>query len=415
MQAEAGLGSEPNILPAERRSARWPWFLDPRIAITRRLLDRIGQGRVVVTAPGGVRLVGEGAPGEDAALNLHNWRPLLRVLAGSDIGFAQAVIDGDCSSPDLVGLLRLFDRNISALGGAASSFGPARWLQRLAHLAQANTRRGAARNIMAHYDLGNAFFEAWLDPSMSYSSAIYADSAETLEAAQARKHNRIVELLGLQGGERVLELGCGWGGLAERLVGAGVGSLDALTISPSQAEYARGRLAALPAARVLQQDYRDAGGTYDRIVSIEMCEAVGEAYLPLYFQRIARGLNAGGRAVIQTISIADKRFAGYRSNADFIQRYIFPGGFLPSEQLLRDCISRARLRLAHAETFGQSYALTLAEWRRRFHANWSRIAALGFDARFRRLWDYYLCYCEAGFREGTVDVGLYVLEPASAG
>ena len=139
-----------------------------------------------------------------------------------------------------------------------------------------------------------------------------------------------------------------------------------------------------------------------------MCEAVGEAYLPLYFQTIARGLNAGGRAVIQTISIADKRFAAYRANPDFIQRYIFPGGFLPSEALLRDCVSRARLRLAHAETFGLSYALTLAEWRRRFHANWARIAALGFDARFRRLWDYYLCYCEAGFREGTVDVGLYV-------
>ena len=406
------MGSEPQILAAERPSPRWPWFLDPRIGVTRRLLDRIGQGRLVVTAPGGVRLVGEGAPGEDAALNLHNWRALLRVLAGSDIGFAQAVIDGDCSSQDLVALLRLFDRNISALGTAANLFGPSRWLQRLAYLAQANTRRGAARNIMAHYDLGNAFFEAWLDPSMSYSSAIYDDGADTLETAQARKNDRIVELLRLQGGESALELGCGWGGLAARLVAAGVGSIDALTISPSQAEYARRRLAPLPAARVLLQDYRDAGGTYDRIVSIEMCEAVGEAYLPLYFQRIARGLSAGGRAVIQTISIADKRFATYRANADFIQRFIFPGGFLPSDEFIRDCVSRARLRLAHAENFGLSYALTLAEWRRRFHANWARIAALGFDARFRRLWDYYLCYCEAGFREGTVDVGLYVLEPA---
>jgi cyclopropane-fatty-acyl-phospholipid synthase len=411
-RAEVGLGSEPNILAVERPTARWPGFLDPRIGVARRLLHRIGHGRLAVTAPGGVRLVGESAAGEDAALNLHNWRALLRVLTGGDIGFAQAVIDGDCSSPDLVALLRLFDRNISALGVAANPIGPSRWLQRLAYLAQANTRRGAARNIMAHYDLGNAFFEAWLDPSMSYSSAIYADSADTLETAQARKHDRIVELLRLKGGERALELGCGWGGLAARLIAAGVGSVDALTISPSQAEYARGRLAALPSARVLLQDYRDAGGTYDRIVSIEMCEAVGEAYLPLYFQTIARGLKAGGRAVIQTISIADKRFASYRANADFIQRFIFPGGFLPSDALIRDCVSRARLRLAHAETFGLSYALTLAEWRRRFHANWTRIAALGFDARFRRLWDYYLCYCEAGFREGTVDVGLYVLEPA---
>ena len=412
-QAEVGLGSEPNILAAERPSARRPWLFDPRVGVTRRLIDRIGQGRLVVTTPGGARLVGEGAPGEDAALNLHNWRALLRVLIASDIGFAQAVIDGDCSSPDLLSLLRLFDRNVSALGIAGSLFGPARWMQRLAYLAQANTRRGSARNIMAHYDLGNAFFEAWLDPSMSYSSAIYSDG-DTLETAQARKNDRIVELLRLQGGERALELGCGWGGLAARLAASGVGSIDALTISPSQAEYARQRLASLPSARVLLQDYRDAGGTYDRIISIEMCEAVGEAYLPLYFQTIARALRAGGRAVIQTISIADKRFGAYRANADFIQRYIFPGGFLPSDEFLRDCVSRARLRLTHAETFGHSYALTLAEWRRRFHGNWTRIAALGFDPRFRRLWDYYLCYCEAGFREGTVDVGLYVLEPASA-
>jgi cyclopropane-fatty-acyl-phospholipid synthase len=410
---EVGLGSEPQIsLPAERRSARPTWFSDPRVALMRQLLSRIGHGRLLVTTPGGERLVGDGAGGGEAVLHMHSWRALYRVLAGSDIGFAQAMVDGDCSSPDLVALLRLFERNVAALGIAASPFGPARWLQRLFHLSKPNTRGGSARNIMAHYDLGNDFFAAWLDPSMSYSSGVYADEEDTLEAAQARKTERIIELLRLQDGQSVLEIGCGWGALAGRLARAGVGSIDALTISPAQAAYARDRLSAPGPARVLLRDYREVDETYDRIVSIEMCEAVGETFLPLYFQTLARALKTGGRAVIQAITISDARFAAYRDNADFIQRFIFPGGFLPSEALLRECVGGARLKLAHAETFGLSYALTLAEWRRRFHANWGRIAALGFDLRFRRLWDYYLCYCEAGFRQGLVDVGLYALEPA---
>ena len=407
---------EPNLsLLAQARPTRSEWFADPRVGIARRLLNRIARGRLLVTTPAGERLVGEGEPGGDAALVLHNWRALYRVLCASDIGFAQSVVDGDCSSPDLVAVLRLCDRNMAALAGAATPVGPARWLQRLALAARANTRQGSSRNIMAHYDLGNEFFAAWLDRSMSYSSAIFADEADTLEAAQARKTDRIVALLKLRGGERALEIGCGWGGLAGRLADAGVGALDALTISPAQADYARGYLAATgrgSRARVALKDYRDIDATYDRIVSIEMCEAVGEAFLPLYFETLARSLKAGGRAVIQAITISDERFASYRDNADFIQRFVFPGGFLPSETLLRDCATRAKLKLAHAETFGLSYALTLAEWRRRFHANWTRIAALGFDAQFRRLWDYYLCYCEAGFREGTINVGLYALEPA---
>jgi cyclopropane-fatty-acyl-phospholipid synthase len=304
---------------------------------------------------------------------------------------------------------------MTALGGAATNFGPARWLLRLVHAARANTRRGSARNIFAHYDLGNAFFALWLDASMSYSSAIYADEAETLEAAQARKLDRIVELLDLSGAERALEIGCGWGGLAARLAETGVASLDALTISPAQAAYARDLLAQRGLAdrvAVALKDYRDIEGAYDRIVSIEMCEAVGEKFLPLYFATLARALKAGGRAVIQAITISDARLPSYRASPDFIQRFVFPGGFLPSPTLLREQIARAGLKLAHAETFGHSYALTLAEWRRRFHLNWPRLAALGYDARFRRLWDYYLCYCEAGFREDTIDVGLYVLTPA---
>ena len=397
-------------LLAQRDARRRDWFFDPRVTLVRRLLGRIAQGRLTVVTPNGQRLVGEGSDGGEALLHLHNWRPLARVLGASDIGFAQSVIDGDCSSPDLAALLRLFDRNMEALGGAGAAFGPARWLSRFAHAARANTRTGSARNIMAHYDLGNAFFAEWLDPSMSYSSAIYAEETEPLESAQRRKLDRIAELLRLGGGERALEIGCGWGALAARLAQAGLSEIDALTISPAQADYARDVVG--DGARVLLRDYRDIDETYDRIVSIEMCEAVGEAYLPLYFETLARALRRGGRAVIQVITISEARFACYRGGADFIQQFVFPGGFLPSEALLTQSIQRAKLKLAGAETFGLSYAYTLAEWRRRFHAAWPRIAALGFDARFRRLWDYYLCYCEAGFREGTVDVGLYVLEPA---
>ncbi len=405
------MGSEPQMsMLASTQARRRDWSLDPRVALLRRLLGRITQGRLTVTTPAGERLHGAGTTGEEAVLHLHNWRPLARVLSGSDIGFARAVIDGDCTSPDWVSLLALFDRNMAALGGAGAAFGPARWLLRLGQAVRANTRTGSARNIMAHYDLGNAFFAQWLDASMSYSSAIYAREDESLEAAQRRKFDRIVELLRLEGGERALEIGCGWGALAARLAQAGLSEIDALTISPAQAEYARGVVG--PRVRVQLQDYRDINETYDRIVSIEMCEAVGEAYLPAYFETLARALRRGGRAVIQAITISPARFANYRSGSDFIQQFVFPGGFLPSEAFLRECVARAQLKLVNAETFGLSYAYTLAEWRRRFHAAWPAIAQLGFDARFRRLWDYYLCYCEAGFREGTVDVGLYVLERA---
>ncbi len=393
-----------------RQSARRDWFLDPRLALARRLVSRIAVGRLTLTTPGGERIVAEGAPGEEATLHLHKWRAMSRVLTGSDIGFARAVIDGDCSSPDAVALLRLLDRNVAALGSAATNYGPARWWQKLAHSRRANTRTGSSRNILDHYDLGNAFFACWLDPSMNYSSGVYASDDETLETAQARKMDRVAELLRLSDGERVLEIGCGWGSMARRLMEAGAGAFDAITLSPSQAAHAREVLTGFD-AEVHIQDYRDLSGVYDRVVSIEMCEAVGEAFLPLYFETLARSLRAGGRAVIQAITISDARFPAYRDTADFIQRYVFPGGFLPSDSLLRECAERAGLRVTGAETFGHSYALTLAEWRRRFHANWGRIAALGFDARFRRLWDYYLCYCEAGFRERTINVGLYTLEP----
>ncbi|MDE1997287.1 MAG: class I SAM-dependent methyltransferase [Rhizobiaceae bacterium] len=286
---------------------------------------------------------------------------------------------------------------------------------RLRHAFNANTKRGSRKNIEAHYDLGNDFYRQWLDPSMLYSSAIWDETTPTLEAAQARKLERIREKLGLSGGETVLEIGCGWGALAADLAVEAKARVTGITLSTSQLAWAKAK--ALESGKsddidLRLQDYRDTEGKFDRIVSIEMFEAVGEAYWPGYFQMLKRCLNDAGSAVLQIISIEEKRFEDYRHGTDFIQKYIFPGGFLPSDSALRIEIAKAGLVLKEVEHFGRSYARTLAEWRHRFRTHWPAIAALGFDERFRRLWDYYLCYCEAGFEEGSINVGLYTIEHA---
>ena len=242
-----------------------------------------------------------------------------------------------------------------------------------------------------------------------------AADTPNLEAAQAAKLDRIVDWLALRGGERVLEIGCGWGALATRLAEAKGADVTALTLSPAQLDYARGRAGASERGRSVDfrlQDYRDVQGRFDRIVSIEMIEAVGEARWPLYFRKLADSLRAGGRIVLQAITIDEALADDYRRNPDFIQTHIFPGGCLPTKSALAALIERAGLRLVRSETFAASYARTLAEWRRRFHARWPEAELLGFDSRFRRLWDYYLAYCEAGFAEGTIDVGLMAIERA---
>jgi cyclopropane-fatty-acyl-phospholipid synthase len=284
---------------------------------------------------------------------------------------------------------------------------------RLMHRMNANTKRGSRRNVTHHYDLGNGFYQRWLDAGMSYSSALFSRSDQTLEDAQAAKQARTIALLQLRGGERVLELGCGWGGLAERLVRAAGCHVTGVTLSPAQLEYAAARLRA-PELRsrtdVRLQDYRDVTGCYDRIVSIEMMEAVGEAYWPAYFRTLRDRLRPGGRAVLQAITIAEDRFEDYRRRPDFIQRYIFPGGMLPTISEIRRQAAQAGLKLRSVETFGASYARTLAEWRHRFLAAWPEIQSRGFDQRFQRMWNYYLAYCEGGFRAGAIDVGLYVMD-----
>ncbi|MFC5420768.1 class I SAM-dependent methyltransferase [Bosea eneae] len=378
------------------------WFL-------RRLLSRIAVGRLSIVTPEGERLwSGPAAAGPQAAIVMKTWRAMRRLMLDGDIGLAEAYRDGDFTTPDLTALIELGARNDATLRQLVSGAWPARLLNRLRHWRNANSRAGSRRNITAHYDLGNDFYRCWLDESMTYSSAIYEAPTDTLEAAQDRKLDRIVEMLALTGGEHVLEIGCGWGALAERLAREGC-RVTAITLSPAQLAYAQRRVTEAGLADRVElrlQDYRDLKGQFDRIVSIEMIEAVGRDYWPTYFASLSRSLAPGGHAVLQAITIDEAVFEPYQQGTDFIQRFIFPGGCLPSVRALEDAAAFAGLTTIEHFAFGESYAATLKEWRRRFLERWPQIAAQGFDEPFRRLWEFYLCYCEAGFRAGTIDVSL---------
>jgi len=380
--------------------------------IFRWLCARLVCGTLSVVTPDGKRFVHSAAAASPAAaLTLHRWGALRRLVFGGGVGFAEGYMQGDWSSPDLTALIELAARNLATLPKAPRGAVLAQLAHRLRHHLRANTLKGSRRNIREHYDLGNTFYERWLDRGMSYSSALYRDGGMTLEAAQTAKQDRILEMLDLKPGHEVLEIGCGWGGLAERLA-AEKCRVTALTLSPAQHAYAGARLSATGLGERVDlrlQDYREVGGYFDRIVSIEMVEAVGEAYWPTYFAALRDRLKPGGCAVLQVITIADERFERYRRTVDFIQRYIFPGGMLPSPSALATEAARAGLVVQSVETFGASYARTLGEWRKRFAAAWPELAAMGFSERFRRMWEYYLCYCEAGFRAGTIDVGLWRL------
>jgi cyclopropane-fatty-acyl-phospholipid synthase len=383
-----------------------------------RVLSRLTVGKITVQTPSGDRVeYRAGQPGPHATIVMHNWRTVRRLLSRGGIGFAEAYMEGDWSTPNLTALMALAAANID---GLESTMGGASWLRalgRLRRVGSTNTRRGSRRNIAAHYDLGNAFYAHWLDKGMSYSSGWYATPDCSLEDAQRAKQDRVIEKMALAGGERVLEIGCGWGGLVERLLTRGAASVTGLTLSTEQLDHARLRLAAAgmaDRADIRLQDYRDVGGVFDRIVSIEMLEAVGRRYWPIYFSTLRARLADSGVAVIQAITIARDRFEDYQRSVDFIQRYIFPGGMLPTDDIVRAEIRKAGLVLRSAETFGRGYALTLAEWRRRFQDAWPAIQDLGFDLRFKRMWEYYLSYCEAGFQAGVLDVGLYTLAPKPA-
>lgn len=379
-----------------------------------RLCRRVRAGHLTVTLPDGAAIEGRGAqPGPRAVLRINDLRAVRRLLLGGAVGFAEAYRDGDWESADLAALLDLAVANEAALGAPLRGAGLIRIANRLHHRLRANTRSGSRRNIAAHYDLGNDFYRLWLGPGMSYSAGLFTAGDESLEAAQDAKYRLVLQLLEPAPGQSLLEIGCGWGEFACTAAREHGCRVTALTLSAPQAAFARDRVAAAglgDRVAIRLQDYRDADGVHDRIASIEMFEAVGEAYWPVYFAALRDRLRPGGIAVLQVISIDDARFDAYRRGADFIQRYVFPGGMLPSVPALEREVARAGMRLTERVAFGPSYARTLVLWRERFIAAWPAIARLGFDERFRRLWEYYLCYCEAGFNAGTIDVAQYRIE-----
>lgn len=371
-------------------------------------LDRFSVGRLTVRLPdGSMRIFGSDASGPTADIEIKDWRFFRRILLDGDIGFAEAYMEGFCDSSDLAGLIALLAENEKALGGVARTNLVHSLLLKLLHRRRNNSREGSKKNIHAHYDLGNEFYGLWLDPSMTYSSALYdGERNKPLEAAQTAKYERILDQIGAKQGDSILEIGCGWGGFAETAARRGM-RVTGVTISAKQLEFARERLGrAHLADRVDLQfrDYRDIEGRYDHIVSIEMVEAVGERYWPDYFATLKRHVAPGGSALVQAIVIADEFFETYRRHPDFIQTYVFPGGMLLSPASLREQCKQAGLKIAELYSFGLDYARTLEAWLGRFDRVADQVAKLGFDERFRRMWRYYLAYCAAGFSTQRTDV-----------
>ncbi|MFN4297842.1 MAG: class I SAM-dependent methyltransferase [Brevundimonas sp.] len=365
-------------------------------------------GRLTVRLPNGAvhELKGK-QTGPAATLIVKDYGFARRVLASGDIGFAEAYMADEWDTPHLAGLLEVLVRNYEGIQRLFDGNVIMRGLHWARHRLNRNSREGARKNIHAHYDLGNAFYETWLDRTMTYSSAVFETPGEALEIAQTRKYARLAQAMDLRAGHKVLEIGCGWGGFAEyaaREVGAHV---TGVTISAEQHAYATRRLAqaGLSDQTDIQMiDYRDVQGRFDRVASIEMFEAVGQEYWPTYFDKIHQVLTPGGRAALQIITMDDALFGGYDKRTDFIQKYIFPGGMLPSEAVLQPIVERAGLAWNSVERFGHCYADTLKRWDDRFMSAWDQIQRMGFDDRFRRLWRFYLAYCEAGFRADRINV-----------
>ena len=347
-------------------------------------------------------------------MTLTNWDVFHAALKSGDIGFAETFIDGHWSTDNLPGLIELFIRNRQVIESVIYGTWWGNLLYRVKHLFNRNSKTGSRKNIHAHYDIGNDFYQLWLDPSMTYSSALFSDDhVENLQQGQDAKYRRILNQLHLADNARVLEIGCGWGGFAEIAVREGKAHVTGLTLSTEQLNFANQRLqevGIVDQVELLLQDYRDVDGKFDGIASIEMFEAVGEKYWPSYFACVARNLKTGGRACIQTIVIADELFERYRRGTDFIQQYIFPGGMLPSPSAFRIQAEKHGLRVIDNLSFGHDYARTLVEWRRAFKEHLPRVRAQGFDDRFLRTWDFYLAYCEAGFLAGSINVAQITLQ-----
>ncbi len=380
-----------------------------------KLLQGLQHGSLTLQLPDGSmqRFGGTAAP--HAALHLHNWKPCAAALKSGDIGFAESFIAGDWSTPNLTELLRVLVKNRAEVESAIYGSWAGRLFYRIKHLLNRNTRANSQKNIHAHYDLGNAFYRLWLDDTMNYSSAIFAgDLSQPMAQAQTAKVRRALELCQVKAGDRVLEVGCGWGALAEMSTTTFGASLVGVTLSTEQLSFARERLQRLGVAEradLRLQDYRDIQDPpFDAICSIEMIEAVGRAYWPNYFATLARLLKSGGRACVQSIVIDDSIFERYVRGTDFIQQYIFPGGCLPCPREFRAQARAAGFEVVDEYAFGLDYAETLKRWREAFLGARSQVLQGGFDERFMRIWEFYLAYCEAAFCEGNIDVVQYTLQ-----
>jgi cyclopropane-fatty-acyl-phospholipid synthase len=389
------------------RTARPP--LAARIVLDR--LARIRRGHLVVRLPDGSTRTFAGSRGGATAvmeLDVHRWRFFSRLLRRADVGAGEAYVDGDWSSPDLVGLSRLFLANEAELAPPSVLGVIGRFRDRVTHLLRSNTRTQAKRNIHAHYDLSNELYALFLDRSMTYSSALFDRPDLDLEAAQRRKYERLAEWAGLRPGQHVLEIGCGWGGFAEFAAGEFGCTVTGITLSDEQASFARVRMAKAgldDRVQIRVVDYRDVEATFDAVVSIEMLEAVGHRFLDEFFATVDRVLRPGGRVALQTITIPDQIYDRYRRGTDWIRDYIFPGGHLPSLGAIQGSLARSTgLVIDRLDDLAADYATTLHWWRNRFWDQEDRVRALGFDDRFMRMWEFYLATCEAAFRDRQIGV-----------
>jgi len=406
-----------NIVPSIERTAYLTRDV-PRLSLTERIISgwfrKVRFGRLNVEFPSGRSATFEGLEaGPQATIRIRDYRLLWRILASGDIGFAEGYMERDWDSPDLKAVMAFGAMNQDTLTETFASSRLVNLLNRLRHGMHANTRKGSRRNIAAHYDLGNDFYRCWLDETMSYSSAIFEDMDEPHETAQHRKYRRLAQRLDLEPGDRVLEIGCGWGGFAEIAAAEFGCEVVGITLSQEQAAFARARMEREGLAdrvEIRLQDYRDLTGEFDKIVSIEMFEAVGQENWQTFFDVLDRCLKPGGKAGLQVITIADGQFEAYRRTPDFIQLYIFPGGMLPSPTVFEKAVSDAGLTVSDRFYFGKSYAESLRRWNREFLDNWRWIQRIGFDCRFFDMWTFYLHYCEVGFDMDRIDVGQFVIE-----
>ncbi len=369
---------------------------------------KANNGRLDFVMPDGRRFRAESSKyGPVAELVIHNPDSFARLVREGDLGFCDAYLDGWWSSPDLQALMDFLHMDNEDVYDGFPGMALVRVYERLRHWMNGNSRKQAKKNISYHYDLGNAFYRLWLDDTMTYSSALFATGQESLEKAQTAKYSSMIDQMGVKPGDHLLEIGSGWGGFAEYAARERGLRVTGLTISQEQYNYASDRIEKANLSDLVNfrlQDYRDELGQYDGIASIEMFEAVGERYWPAYFDAVRERLKPGANATLQIITVQDRRFESYRKSVDFIQKYIFPGGMLPSPGALRAEIERAGLRFMRSIEFGDSYSQTLRRWHDTFNSKWEDVAQMGFDDRFRRMWNFYLTSCAGAFRGGICDV-----------